>query len=125
MAGYENDVNNAWLAVQVFPTGRAEIFANTTFNAGTASITDFGYDAGALTGALFGLDYALHSSAMSGFSNLKIRELTQTFGLNYRMTNNLVLNTMVAFADYDDEEPWLYDSTGRYFNAFAGVSYIF
>jgi hypothetical protein len=125
MAGYKNDSNNAWLALQVFPSSRMEIFANTSYNSGTASITDFNYDAGALTGVLFGLDYPLHSASMTGFSNLKVSRVTQTLGLNYRLSNQLVLNTMFVYDDNSDDEPWLYDSTGKYVNFFAGISYIF
>ncbi len=73
MAGYKSDTSNAWAALQVYPNSRLEIFANTAFNNGTASITDFDYDAGALTSRLFGLDYPLHSASMSGFSNLKLK----------------------------------------------------
>jgi hypothetical protein len=125
MAGYETDTNNAWASVQVYPNSRLEIFANTAFNNGTGSITDFDYDAGALTGALFGLDYALQSASMSGFSNLKLNRLSQTVGFNYRMTGNLMLNTMFVYENYDDDEPWLYDATGSYVNFYAGVSWIF
>jgi hypothetical protein len=125
MAGYKNDSSNAWLAVQVFPNDRVEFFANTSYNLGTASITDFDYSAGNLTGVLFGLDYPLQSASMSGFSNLKITRFTQTLGVNYRLSNQLVLNTMFVLDDNDDDEPWLYDSSGRYVNFFAGVSWIF
>ena len=55
MAGYKSDTSNAWASVQVYPNSRLEIFANTAFNNGTASITDFDYDAGALTSRLFGI----------------------------------------------------------------------
>ena len=125
MAGYKLDTNNAWLALQIFPNSRTEIFANTSYNSGRASITDFGYDAGALTGVLFGLDYPLHSASMSGFSNLKISRVTQTVGLNYRLSNQFVLNGLLAYDNNQDDEPWLYDSTGKYVNVFAGISYIF
>ena len=73
MAGYKSDTSNAWASVQVYPNSRIEIFANTAFNNGTASITDFDYDAGALTSRLFGLDYPLHSASMSGFSTSDCR----------------------------------------------------
>ena len=125
MAGYKNDVSNAWLAVQAYPTPRLEIFANTAVNTGAASITDFSYDAGALTGPLFGLDYPLQSASMSGFSNLKLSRVSQSVGFNYRVTQHLVLNTMFVFENYDDAEPWLYDATGRYANFYTGVSWIF
>lgn len=125
MAGYKSDTSNAWLAVQAYPTSRLEIFANTAVNTGSASITDFSYDAGALTGVLFGLDFPLQSASMSGFSNLKLNRVSQSVGVNYRMTKDLVLNTMLVYENYDDQEPWLFDATGRYVNVYAGISWIF
>jgi hypothetical protein len=125
MAGYDNVTDSAWFSLQVFPTGRMEIFANTSYNSGRASITDFDYTAGNLTAALFGLDYPLHSAAMAGFSNLRIRQIAQTAGVNYRLSNELVLNTLLAYDNYEDEEPWLYDSTGKFVSVFAGISWIF
>jgi hypothetical protein len=125
MAGYKTEINNAWVALQVYPTSRVEVFANSTFNSGVSSITDFGYDAGALTGPLFGLDYPLHSSSMSGFSNLDIRRFSMTAGANVRVTDHLVVNGMLMYDDNADDEPWLYDSTGQYLNVYAGVSWIF
>jgi hypothetical protein len=125
MAGYKTEINNAWLALQVYPSSRVEVFANTTFNSGVSSITDFGYDAGALTGPLFGLDYPLHSSSMSGFSNLDIRWFSQVVGANVRVTNNLVVNGILTYQDNNDDEPWLYDTTGKFLNVYAGISWIF
>lgn len=125
MAGYKNDTSNAWVAVQAYPTSRLEIFANTAVNQGAASITDFSYDAGALTGPLFGLDYPLQSASMAGFSNLRLNRVSQTVGVNYRMTKELVFNTMFVYDSHDDREPWLYDATGRYTNFYAGISWLF
>jgi hypothetical protein len=125
MAGYKNDVNNAWLAVQVYPSARLELFANTAVNTGAASITDFSYDAGALTGPLFGLDFPLQSSSMSGFSNLRLNRTSVSAGANYRFSQHLVLNTMLVYENFRDDEPWLYDATGKFLNVYAGVSYLF
>ena len=125
MAGYQNQINNAWLAIQVYPTSRLEIFANTAFNSGRANITDFDYSAGDLTGVLFGLDYPLHSAAMSGFSDLKIRRIGQVVGANYRVANNWVVNGVLVYDDYNDYQPWLEDTSGEYLNVYAGLSWIF
>lgn len=125
MAGYKTEINNAWLALQVYPTSRVEVFGNATYNSGVSSITDFGYDAGALTGPLFGLDYPLHSASMSGFSNLDIRRFSVAAGANVRVTNHVLVNGMVMYDDNTDDEPWLYDSTGHYLNVYAGISWIF
>jgi hypothetical protein len=125
MADYKLDNHNAWLGLQVFPSARAEVFATTYYNRGTGSIDGFGYDAGTLTSQLPGLDYALQSSSFSGFSNLNIDRFSQIVGVNYRLTNELALSAFGEYSKYDDQDPWLYDSTGRYVNFFAGVNWLF
>ncbi len=125
MAGYDLDNHNAWFGLQIFPSSRLEIFANTLYNRGNGAITDFGYDAGALTSTLVGLDYALQSQSFSGFSDLDMNRFDQVFGFNYRLTNELMLTAFGDYANYDDNEPWLYDATGKFFNFYAGVNWIF
>lgn len=73
-----------------------------------------------------GLDFVLQSSSTPGFSNLDIGQFTQSLGVNYRLTNELMLNTMVEVSRYDDRSSYLLiDQSGRYVNGFVGVSWIF
>jgi hypothetical protein len=125
MAGYGLDNHSAWLGVQVFPHARLEVFATTTYNQGRASIRGFDYSAGPLAALLPGLDYELQSRTFAGFSNLDIRRIGQTAGFTWRVSDSLAVNAMADYSRYEDRDPWLYDATGRYFNVFAGVSWIF
>ncbi len=68
----------------------------------------------------------LQSAATPGFSRLDVRQVAQSVGVNYRLTNELVLNTLVEVSDYDDRSSYLLlDQSGRYVNGFVGVSWIF
>jgi hypothetical protein len=109
----------------VFPGGRAEFFGSMWYNSAKARIQDFAYDGGQYTAQMVGLDFPLHSASMSGFSDLKFARVGITGGLNYRLTNDIALNTMVEYSDYDDKEPWLEDVSGSYIQFFAGVNWIF
>lgn len=83
------------------------------------------YDPGALKSRLVGLDFELMNTAFPTFSDLRVRQLVQTAGVNIRLTDDLVLNTMLVFNDYNDEQPYLYDATGKYLTFAAGVNWVF
>ncbi|MCL4813450.1 MAG: hypothetical protein KJ061_13240 [Vicinamibacteraceae bacterium] len=125
MAGYENNNHNAWASVQIMPSDRLELFATTTINSASATIENFSYDAGSLTSSLNGLDFALHSQTMAGYSDLDFKRIGQTAGFHYRVTRNLMATGALDYARYDDDEPYLVDVTGRRLSVFGGLSWIF
>jgi hypothetical protein len=125
MAGYENDNHNAWVGLQVYPSSRLEVFANTLMNKGKATIAGFDYSAGSLAASMPGLDFPLHSQSMAGFSDLDISRFGQMVGFNYRLSNELVLNGMLDYSKYDDKQPFTFDASGKYLNFYAGVSWLF
>jgi hypothetical protein len=128
-AGYEAENQNAFLNLQFLAGARTEVFATTMYNSGRASIKDFVYDASNIipgtalpAGAL---DFPLMSSSFAGFSDLDYRTITQTLGVNYRATNNVIINTMLSFGDLNDSAPYLYDTTGSRVGFYAGLSWVF
>jgi len=125
MAGYDNTTHSAWMGVQAYPTSRAEVFANLAWNRADATITNFAYDGGPYAAQLVGLDYALQSAEMAGFSNLRFTRVGLNGGLNVRVSNPLVVNVTVDYSKYDDQDPYLFTVTGRYLQIFGGVTWLF
>jgi hypothetical protein len=125
MAGYDNTTSSAWGGVQAYPSARAEVFANLAWNRADATITNFAYDGGEYTAQLVGLDFALQSAAMSGFSNLSFTRIGVNGGMNFRVSDPLVVNVTVDYGKYDDKEPYLFNVTGRYLQFFGGVTWVF
>lgn len=125
MAGYDNRTTSAWAGVQVYPSARAEVYANLTWNRASASIRDFAYDGGEYAAQLVGLDFALHSATMASYSDLKFSRTGVNGGLSYRIGAPLVLNVGFDLGRYDDAQPFLFDATGRYVQAFAGLTWLF
>ena len=128
-SGYTSENQTAFVNLQFLAGPRAEVFATTMFNKGTATIKDFVYDASNIipgtalpTGAL---DFTLMSSSFAGFSNLDVRSFTQTVGVNVRLTSNVVLNSSLSISDLKDQQPYLYDTTGKRIGFVAGVNWIF
>jgi hypothetical protein len=45
--------------------------------------------------------------------------------VNYRATNNLLVNTSLSIGDLNDAKPFLYDTTGSRVGFYAGLSWVF
>lgn len=128
-AGYKGETQNAFLNLQFLAGARTEVFATTMYNSGKATIRDFVYDASNIipgtalpAGAL---DFTLMSSSFAGFSDLNYRTITQTFGVNFRATNNVLINSSLSFGDLNDAQPYLYNTTGSRVGFYAGLNWIF
>ncbi|MDP3720134.1 MAG: hypothetical protein Q8T13_20420 [Acidobacteriota bacterium] len=125
MAGYDNTSSSAWMGIQAYPTARAEVFANFAWNRAVATITDFAYDGGEYTAQMVGLDYPLHSATMASFSNLEFTRIGVNGGMNFRVSDPLVVNVTVDYSKYDDKEPYLFSVTGSHARVFGGVTWVF
>jgi hypothetical protein len=128
-AGYQSETQNAFLNLQFLAGARTEVFATTMYNSGNATIKDFVYDASNIIPGVAlpagALDFPLMSSSFAGFSDLDYRTIVQTFGVNVRATNNVMINTMLSLGDLNDSQPYLYDTTGSRVGFYAGLSWIF
>jgi hypothetical protein len=105
------------------------VFATTAYNSGNATVKDFVYDSSNIipgtalpAGAL---DFTLMSSSFAPFSDLDYRTIIQTIGVNFRATNNLIINSSLSMGDLNDVQPYLYDATGSRVGFYAGLSWIF
>lgn len=125
MAGYDSGTTSAWFGIQAYPTPRAEVFANLAWNGSDATITEFAYDGGEYAAQLVGLDYALQSATMASYSNLEFTRVGVNGGMNFRVSNPLVVNVTLDYSKYDDKQPYLFNVTGRYLQVFGGVTWLF
>jgi hypothetical protein len=128
-SGYEAENQTAFVNLQFLVGPRVDVFATTMYNSANATIKDFVYDASNIipgtalpAGAL---DFPLMSSSFAGFSDLDYRTIVQTFGVNFRATNNLIVNSSLSFGDLNDVQPHLYDATGSRVGFYAGLSWVF
>lgn len=125
-ASYTSRNHTAFVNLQFLVGPRAEVVATTLLNTGKAAIGHFTYDASnILPYQHAGLDFGMMSSTFSGFSDLDYRSVTQSLGVNVRLRPNLVLNTSVSVSDLEDQQPYLYDTTGKRVGGMVGVSWVF
>ena len=72
-----------------------------------------------------GLDFVMMSDNFAGFSDLDLREVVQALGANVRVGNSLIWNFTFRYHDYQDAQPYLYDTTGRRLSYSTGVRWVF
>jgi hypothetical protein len=94
------------------------------WNSADATITGFAYQPDNVP-AIAGLDYDLHAESMAGFSDLGFSQLGLGIGANYRVTSQLVINGLVNYGRYDEDQPYIIDATGSFVQFFGGVSWVF
>jgi hypothetical protein len=111
--------------VQVYASPRLELFATSSYNRGTATISGLNYDVARLPAPITGLDFDLMNESFAGFSDLRVRQVAHTAGFNYRLSDSLLLNGALEFHDYDDGQPYLFDTTGRRVLTYFGLSWLF
>ena len=124
-ASWKSENHSGFVTLQIFPSSRLEVFANTTVNSGSGAISGLMFDPTVLPGQPAGLDFIMQSNTMSGFSALEVRQAVQSVGVNYRLTDNLVFNSLFQYNDFNDSQPYLFDATGRHVSFMAGVNWIF
>lgn len=72
-----------------------------------------------------GLDFVMMSDNFASFSDLDLREIVQAVGTNVRVADRLIWNVSFRYHDYQDDQQYLYDTTGRRLSYSTGLSWLF
>lgn len=94
------------------------------FTRANAAIYGLNYDPSTLAGPTPGLDWQLMSENFGSYSGLRTEYLSQVLGVNVKMADNLVLNTAAEYHEYRDEQPYLFNTTGRRVTTFVGFTWL-
>ena len=92
---------------------------------GTAGSFDINLDSSDLIKQPGGMDYDLFNEAVPGYSDLDVNQLSLVLGTNYRLNDGWVINGMGGYNDYGDNDPYLFNTTGRRFYMQVGAALIF
>lgn len=111
--------------MQFFPAPKAELFFNTLYYQGDGIITDLSLNPSAGPGQGAGLDFGLLSDNLAQFSNLDVQRYVVGLGLNYSFTEAFLLSALVEYNRYDDNDPYLYNASGKYTRIGAGINWLF
>jgi hypothetical protein len=103
------------------PSERWQWFANVLWYKGDSRITDVTLDPSSLVQQPLGLDYTLQAENMAQFSSIEVERVRAGLGFNFRLSEDFIWNTVGEYGDFNDLDPYLYDTSGSKFTAYTGV----
>ncbi len=75
--------------------------------------------------ASFGYDHSIAFSTWEDNTDLKVQEIEYYLGCSYDFSEVLSVNLNASYTDYEDDEPYLYDTSGDLFLVNAGLTFRF
>ncbi len=123
---YNTDVHTVLLSADYEATEKLKFNGGVIYNWGKAEMNDLSssYFEGKQP-ASFGYDHGLAFSVWEDNSDLKIEEVEYYLGCTYDFSDSLSFNINLSYTDYNDEDPYLYDTDGDLLLVNTGLTYHF
>ncbi len=123
---YKTDVHTLLLSADFEATEKLKFNGGVICNWGEAEMDNLSaaYYEGKQPGS-FGYDHALAFSVWEDNSDLDIEEIEYYLGCSYDINERLTINLNASYTDYNDEEPYLYDTDGDLLLVNAGLTFRF
>jgi len=122
---YATKANTFFLNFLVPVNDKLEIFANTMYYTGEASISGVDIDSSNLVKQPGGMDYPLYNDSVAGFSNIDLNRFSQAFGFNYQFNDMVILDVLGEYDSFGDNDPYIVSYDGNRFFLQAGVALLF
>ena len=123
---YNTDVHTLLVSADLAATEKLKFNGGIIFNWGKAEMDNLSaaYTEGK-NPAAFGYNHAIAFSVWEDNTDLDIEEFEYFVGCSYDVNPNLTINLNASYTDYNDDEPYLYDTSGDLFLVNAGLTYRF
>lgn len=105
------------------PSERWQWFANVLWYQGDSRITEATLDPSGLVQQPLGLNYPLQAANMGQFSSIEVERVRTALGFNFNFSKDFVLNTVGEYGNFNDLDPYLYDTSGRRVTFYSGIVY--
>jgi hypothetical protein len=103
---------------------RSRFYTQFTLNESSSALGDLLLSTSGLPGSPVGYDYGAVSD-LGSYSDLRVRRLLQVVGYERRIAERLVFNNELWWHDYDDGEPYLFNTNGRNVGLRVSVHWLF
>lgn len=103
---------------------RSRLYTQFSWNESQSALGGIALSTVGLPGTPVGYNYA-NVSDLNTYSDLRVRQLLQVVGLEHRVAERLVLRSELWWNDYQDGEPYLFDTNGRNIGFRASLNWIF
>jgi hypothetical protein len=100
------------------------LYTQFSFNESSSALGDLLLSTNGLPGVPAGYDYAAISD-LGGYSDLRVRRVLQVVGFEKRIAERLVFNNELWWHDYDDGEPYLFNTNGRNIGLRVSMHWLF
>ena len=123
---YNTDVHTLLLSADLKATDKLKFNGGVVYTKGKAEMNNLSaaYFEGTEP-ASFGYDHALAFSVIEDNTDLDIEETEYYVGCSYDFSEALSLNLNASYTDYNDHDPYLYDTDGDLLLVNAGLTYRF
>jgi len=122
---YATKANTFFLNFLVPVNDKLEIFANTMYYTGEASISGVDIDSSNLIKQPGGMDYPLYNDSVAGFSSIDLNRFSQSFGFNYQFNDMVILDVLGEYDSFGDNDPYIVSYDGSRIFLQAGVALLF
>lgn len=122
----KTDVNTLLVSTDFAATKKLKFNGGIIFNWGKSEMNNLSaaYHEG-VDPAAFGYNHAIAFDTWEDNSDLDIEELEYFVGCSYDINDNFSVNLNASYTDYNDDEPYLYDTDGDMLLVNAGLTYRF
>lgn len=107
-----NDDHTAWAAVNIHASDKVTGYGQIVVTDSTASFRGPSLDHEDVPGTPPGFDYTA-ASDLGSYSALGIRWVSLEAGMRQILRPSLIMNYALSYDDYNDRQPYLFDTTGR------------
>ncbi|MCK5539596.1 MAG: hypothetical protein KAI69_01600 [Deltaproteobacteria bacterium] len=123
---YNTDVHTLLLSADFEASEKLNFNGGIIFNWGEAEMDNLSasYFEGKQP-ATFGYDHDLAFAVWEDNSDLDIEEIEYYIGCTYDFNERLTINFNASYTDFNDDEPYLYDTTGDLLLVNAGLTFRF
>jgi len=120
---YNSDVHTLMLSANFDYSDKLNFNGSIVWNNGKAEMD--GIDATSATyvgSAVPGMDHSLALPAWEGYSDLDIDQVEYSLGVVYNYSDSISFNLNGSYFDYNDDDPYLYDTDGDVLSANVGMT---
>jgi hypothetical protein len=103
---------------------RSRLYTQFTYNESSATLGDISLSTAGLPGLPSGFNYT-NVSDLNSYSDLRVNRLLQVVGLEQRLGDRFVLQNELWWHNYNDGEPYLFDTNGRNVGFRVSLNWIF
>ena len=121
---HENNDHNGWIAANYRWSENTTLHGQFVLTEASSSFSGLLLDPSTLVGTPDGFNYT-DITELQDFSHLRMRWFYLEGGLKQLLAQRFILETALTYQDYNDNQPYLVDTTGSRFGVLTRINFLF